>query len=349
VLPVGISFYTFQTMSYTIDVYRRRMEPTRRFLDFALFVSFMPQLVAGPIERAKHLLPQFASRRTVPRVADLQSGALLVLLGLLKKVAVADAVAPYVNDVFEDPGAASAPMLVVATYLFAIQIYADFSGYTDIARGTARLLGIDLMRNFAQPYLSRDVTEFWRRWHISLSTWLRDYLYVPLGGNRSGLRRTYVNLMLVMLLGGLWHGAAWTFVVWGGLHGTALALHRRLGGRPHRVEMPTWADLVPIIATFHFVCLAWVFFRANSFGDALDALAGVVSLRGGGVDASAVAMLGLTGGIVLAIDLVQRHARDQTPMLRWPQYAQGAFYGLCVAAIVLFSGATPVPFIYFQF
>ncbi|NLX14084.1 MAG: MBOAT family protein [Phycisphaerales bacterium] len=206
ILPVGISFYTFQTMGYVIDVYRGRQEPARNFLDFALYVSYFPQLVAGPIERAGNLLPAiYRPRKVTP--SQIGTGLQLILMGYLKKIAIADAVAPYVNDIFADPAHQSSVRLLLGLYLFAIQIYGDFSGYSDIARGVSRLLGIELMINFKQPYLSANITEFWRRWHISLSTWLRDYLYIPLGGNRKGTSNTYRNLMLTMLLGGLWHGA----------------------------------------------------------------------------------------------------------------------------------------------
>jgi alginate O-acetyltransferase complex protein AlgI len=238
VLPVGISFYTFQSMAYTIDVYRGIQPPTRNLLDFALYVAYFPQLVAGPIERASRLLPQIQSPRRVGQ-AQWERGAQLILWGYVKKVAIADGLAPYADAVFRDPSSFSGLSLWLGVYCFAVQIYCDFSGYTDIARGVSQLLGIELMENFRQPYLSRNITEFWRRWHISLSTWLRDYLYVPLGGNRRGPAMQYRNLMITMLLGGLWHGAAWTFVVWGGLHGLFLATHKYMTrGRKIGQEAP---------------------------------------------------------------------------------------------------------------
>ena len=229
VLPVGISFYTFQSMSYTIDVYRRELDPVEDFFDFALYVSYFPQLVAGPIERATRLVPQILSPRVRPRGEQISSGLALIAVGLVKKVAIADIAASVANDVFSRSGEASAIELIIGVYCFAIQIYGDFSGYSDMARGTSRLLGIELVENFKQPYFSPSITQFWRRWHISLSNWLRDYLYIPLGGNRKGPRRTYINLALTMLLGGLWHGAAWTFVVWGALQGLYLMVERRFG------------------------------------------------------------------------------------------------------------------------
>ena len=225
ILPVGISFYTFQTMSYTIDIYRKRMEPTRNFIDFALFVSFFPQLVAGPIERARVLLPQIAAPRQVTRPM-ITSGLNLMLMGYLKKVAIADTLAPLVDQIFSQPAGLDTGTLLTGVYAFAFQVYGDFSGYSDIARGVSRLLGFELLENFNAPYLSRSITEFWRRWHISLSTWLRDYLYIGLGGNRKGEFRTYINLFLTMLLAGLWHGAAWTFVVFGALHGVYLTVEK---------------------------------------------------------------------------------------------------------------------------
>lgn len=229
-LPVGISFYTFQTMSYVIDVYRGHLKPCRSLLDFSLFVTYFPQLVAGPIERATHLLPEIQKDRRVtwPMV---RSGAVLVLIGLVRKLAIADFVAPTVVKVFDDPAGHGWQALAAGVLLFALQLYGDFAGYSDIARGTSRILGIELMVNFNQPYFSTDITDYWRRWHISLSTWLRDYLYIPLGGSRGSRLFHYRNLMLTMVLGGLWHGAAWTYVAWGTIHGLALVVHKMFLGR----------------------------------------------------------------------------------------------------------------------
>ncbi|MGC3966862.1 MAG: MBOAT family O-acyltransferase [Pirellulales bacterium] len=226
-LPLGISFYTFQAVSYTVDVYRRELPPIRNYLDYMLFVTFFPQLVAGPIERAQNLIPQILEprRMTWERWCE---GSTLFLIGLFKKLAVADAVAPIADKVFDNVGSCSSSELLLGLYCFALQIYADFSGYSDMARGLARFLGFDLMVNFNQPYFSANITEFWRRWHISLSTWLRDYVYIPLGGNRHGRFATYRNLMATMLLGGFWHGASWNFVIWGGLHGLYLAVDKML-------------------------------------------------------------------------------------------------------------------------
>ncbi|MEN8184296.1 MAG: MBOAT family protein, partial [Myxococcota bacterium] len=269
VLPVGISFYTFQTLSYTIDVYRRRTPATRNLLDFALFVAFFPQLVAGPIERAGRLLPQMRKRRLeIERIA---AGGWLLLWGTYKKVVVADNLAPLVEAVYAPGASPAAGELAFASVAFALQIYCDFSGYTDIARGSARLFGFELMLNFRLPYLATSPRDFWRRWHISLSTWLRDYLYIPLGGNRSGRIVSQRNLMITMLLGGLWHGAAWNFVLWGGYHGGLLAVHRALLPVLERIRpgaaaaRAAWWTL-RVAATFLLVLLGWVLFRVDSLG-----------------------------------------------------------------------------------
>lgn len=350
ILPVGISFYTFQTMSYSIDVFRGRIPACRDPLAFAVYVSYFPQLVAGPIERARHLLPQFTNPRTSPNSTAAGYAVLMIVRGLFKKVAIADTLAPLVDRVFTGSADAGAISLVVGILAFGIQIYGDFSGYTDVARGSSRLLGIELMENFSQPYLSRSITEFWRRWHISLSQWLRDYLYVPLGGNRRGPRRTYINLMLTMLLGGLWHGAAWTFVVWGALHGAFLAMHKWWNpaagaetGRPWRR-----LDLPATLVTFGLVHLAWVFFRADGIGQALEVLGGVATLRPGEVLAGDVVLLMLAAGAMLAIDASERFGFRVPSTVTSPTLA-GAAYGVMLLGLVVASGHEAAPFIYFQF
>ena len=354
-LPIGISFYTFHGISYTFDVFRRDIEPADDILDFAVFVAYFPQLVAGPIGRAHIQLPQFEHERPALTWDQARSGMALILLGLFKKVVIADAIAPYVNEAFSQASSASWVTLLAGAYGFALQIYGDFSGYSDIARGTSRLFSIELPLNFEQPYLSRNITVFWRTWHISLSNWLRDYLYIPLGGNRGSAGGTYRNLMLTMLIGGLWHGAAWTFVVWGGLHGFYLCVHRwyqerfEVSGVRNRPGRFTARDVVPAVVTFQFVCLAWIFFRAESFTQAFDVIGGIVSLRGGGIDGSFLAMLVLVMVISFSIDLAQRNKATQTPMLLLNPAAQGVLYGLFILGIVVFSGAEHVPFIYFQF
>jgi D-alanyl-lipoteichoic acid acyltransferase DltB (MBOAT superfamily) len=365
VLPVGISFYTFQTLAYTIDVYRGKVEAERDFSVFALYVCYFPQLVAGPIERAQTLLPQLRAPRTVDADRFYQ-GALLIFLGLVRKVGIADCVAPVVNEIFSDPSEAGSIELIAGVLLFAIQIYGDFAGYSSIARGTSRMMGIELMENFRHPYFSTNITMFWRRWHISLSSWLRDYLYIPLGGNRGPKWMVYRNLMLTMLLGGLWHGAAWTFVVWGAIHGVALAIHKlwtknrkivdegrqveRLGQLPGAIA--SWA------LTMLVVMVAWVFFRAESFGDAYAVLRGIAAWKGAYdfhlFDAVPFELGPMELVIwmtlwLLFIDLPQYVRRDQTTMLTWPFWLRGLVYTVFVLLMVTVQRGDEVPFIYFQF
>jgi alginate O-acetyltransferase complex protein AlgI len=351
-LPVGISFYTFHGMSYTFDVYRRDIEPTHSLLNFAVFVAFFPQLVAGPIGRAHLQLPQFERDRTRPDWDETRRAVFLILLGLFKKIAIADMLAPYVNNAFASPKTTSFVGLLVGAWAFGFQIYGDFSGYSDIARGSAYLLGIDLPENFNQPYFSRSITEFWRRWHISLSNWLRDYLYIPLGGNRGREVATYRNLMLVMLIGGLWHGAATTFVVWGGLHGLYLCTERRFTSVAREDYRRPWSlrrDLVRTVFTFQLVSLAWVFFRAPSITGALHYLSDIAHLQRGVTDHTAVFLLALAAAVMVFIDYVQLRARDHTAFVNWNPAVRGLMYGLMIVPIVIFSGGTPVPFIYFRF
>jgi D-alanyl-lipoteichoic acid acyltransferase DltB (MBOAT superfamily) len=263
ILPVGISFYTFQAMSYTIDVYRREIPATRSLINFLAYVSFFPQLVAGPIERAHHLLPQFDRTLSITRPMLLE-GIWLMLWGMFKKVFIADNLDPLVAMVYGS-GSYSAPVVLLATIAFAFQIYCDFSGYSDIARGTARVLGFDIMFNFKLPYAAVSIREFWRRWHISLSTWLRDYLYISLGGNRAGKARTYANLWITMVLGGLWHGAAWNFVSWGMWHAVGLMLNRAFGDRTAGLRPAArTTSFFSWLVTMSFVLYGWLLFRARS-------------------------------------------------------------------------------------
>jgi D-alanyl-lipoteichoic acid acyltransferase DltB (MBOAT superfamily) len=350
ILPVGISFYTFQTMAYTIDVYRRRTNACRDPLLFATFVAYFPQLVAGPIERSHHMLPQLAADRPRPTWARIESGLVLILLGLVMKVVIGDSMAPIVNDVFADPEGAGALGALAGVVAFAIQIYADFAGYTAIARGSSRLLGIELVHNFREPYLSRHITEFWRRWHISLSRWLRDYLYIPLGGNRRGEARTYVNLMITMLLGGLWHGAGWNFIIWGGLHGVYLSIHRWL--RPNAPvidDLPRTARAVlATLGTFALVCFAWIFFRAPTASDAFDVIRAIGQFNlTANVDK--VELVPIMVGAVLALDIVNRLRRVNGWRPERHVVLAGAGAGLAIALVLIYSGREPVPFVYFQF
>lgn len=349
-LPVGISFYTFHGISYTFDVYRRHLEPATTFASFAVFVAYFPQLVAGPIGRAGLQLPQFEHPRTRPDSEQRRSAAVLILRGLLKKVVIADLLAPVATGAFNQSAGAGAAGLLVGVYAFAFQIYGDFSGYSDIARGSSRLLGIELITNFRQPYLSASITDFWRRWHISLSNWLRDYLYIPLGGNRSSRWRTYRNLLLTMLIGGLWHGAAWTFVAWGAMHGVALLFERFAGDVRTPPRNPSILRMLARWAiTFHVVCAGWIFFRASSFHQASQVFEGIASLRRGMPDLRDASRLLLLGGLCLAIDAHEQRSGDELGILRLPVPVRGVTYGVAAFAIVMASGSVPVPFIYFHF
>lgn len=343
-LPMGISFYTFQTMSYTIDVYRGRMKAERDFLKVLLYVSFFPQLVAGPIERATHLLPQFDVLHRFDW-HNLMVGGRRVLIGLTKKVLIADNLARVVNQVYASPEQMGVGALLLGTWAFAFQILCDFSGYSDIAIGTARMMGIDVMENFDNPYSSRSVQEFWRRWHISLSSWLRDYLYIPLGGNRKGPVRTYVNLIITMLLGGLWHGSSWNFVIWGAIHGSWLAVERFVTRRPGWKAAEgrfTVRGIVQMFLVFQMVCVAWVFFRARTFADAFAVLEGIVTFSSGSfpnlfLAASSIGAA-LCGGLVILL------APDsEVRSWRW------SLAGSLAVLFITLLGANSSEFIYFVF
>ena len=356
ILPVGISFYTFQTMSYTIDVYRGILSPTRNFLDFALYVAYFPQLVAGPIERAKNLLPIISSRRTF-HGQQLQEGLRLMLFGFFKKVYVADNIAHLVDQIFSHPDPGGWQVLA-GTYAFAIQIYCDFSGYTDIARGCSKCLGIDLMLNFRNPYIAVNPSDFWRRWHISLSTWLRDYLYIPLGGNRHGEAKTYRNLALTMLLGGLWHGAAWNFVLWGAWHGLLLIGHRLfaplVAGRNFlktQKSLPV-GHLLSMVLMFHLVCLGWILFRSGSLAQIQLMLTNLIVWHPTR-DAVPIQLFApiVKFGLPLFMFEIILYALGQKEVrqvLMKPAVVHCAFYGV-LFYLIAFYGATAQSFIYFQF
>ena len=356
ILPVGISFYTFQTLSYTIDIYRREIPATRDAVAFFAFVSFFPQLVAGPIERAKNLLPQF----TRPREFDYdkaRDGMRQMLWGFFKKVVIADNVAGYVNDIFGHYQTSDGVTLFLGTFFFAIQIYCDFSGYSDIAIGTARLFGFTLMRNFAFPYFSRDIGEFWRRWHISLSTWFRDYVYIPLGGSRTATKtRHLLNLIITFTVSGFWHGANWTFVFWGFLNGAyylPLVLAKRHKRNTDTVAegklLPSFSELGGMLVTFGLTLLAWVFFRAPSITDAFlyigRMFAHPVGGRGYG-DFSAPITYSL---ILLGIEWVQREKQHALEIPELPVAVRWAVYNVVIIAFLLFGNFGSNEFIYFQF
>ena len=348
VLPVGISFYTFQSMSYTIDVYRRKLPATRSLVNFIAYVSFFPQLVAGPIERASHLLPQFEQTRRVT-LAMIREGVWLILWGMFKKVVLADNLAPLSEMVFSNH-TFNAASVVLGTLAFGLQIYCDFSGYSDIARGTARVLGFDLMWNFRLPYTATSLRDFWQRWHISLSTWLRDYLYIPLGGNRHGPTRTTVHLITTMLLGGLWHGAAWNFLLWGLWHGAGLALTRSFFSNSQFPILNSKSGrLLTWLATLLFVFYGWLLFRAHS----LEQILAMTRALG---DFSAPVWTGsfITNLIVFTTPLVlmelwQHKTQNLLVPLTLPRWALNLGQGLLLVGIVLFWDKKGASFIYFQF
>ncbi len=340
-LPVGISFFVFQSLSYSIDFYRGQVEREPNFIRYATFVSLFPQLVAGPIERARNLLPQLRERSRITG-QDVTDGLSLFVVGLFKKVALADYLGLYVDKVYGAPGRFGAAALLLATFCFAWQIYFDFSGYTDMARGVGRMLGIRLMLNFNNPYLATGLGDFWRRWHISLSTWFRDYVYIPLGGNRRGAFRTYVNMCITMVVSGLWHGASWTFVAWGALHALGRVLTRRLETTAfYRERVPT---VVKRLWVFGFVMLAWVFFRAESFGDAWLILGRIAAFA---VGDPACPMLALA--LIASVWAYQlAHESRLRPLLGLAPVRIGLVVAMVVYLAVFGSSGTQ-PFIYFQF
>ena len=364
ILPVGISFYTFQTLSYTIDVYRKKLESTKDFIAFSAFVSFFPQLVAGPIERATNLLPQFYKTRLFDYTKAVD-GLRQILWGLFKKVVIADTCAQYANDIFNNSGDYSGSTLILGALFFTFQIYGDFSGYSDIAIGTSRLFGFNLKQNFAFPYFSRDIAEFWRRWHISLSTWFRDYVYIPLGGSRGSTAMKVRNVFIIFLVSGFWHGANWTFIIWGALNALyflpVLLTHknrRYLDVVASGKMLPSFKEFLAIAITFALTVFAWIFFRAENIDHALSYISGMVS----GLDDYAnyyksyryVYNLGLPFLILMlgfmAIEWLGRGQQYalETLGLNWNKSLRWALYLVIAIGILLFSGSKQ-EFIYFQF
>jgi len=353
-LPIGISFFTFQAMSYVIDMYRRQVEPEYNIMDFAFYISFFPQLVAGPIVRASHFLPQLKKKISISK-EQIGAGMFLIMQGLVKKAIIADYIAQYNDMVFRMPHTYSGFENLMAVYGYTMQIYCDFSGYSDIAIGIGKMMGFDLGINFLKPYQAMNITDFWRRWHISLSTWLRDYLYIPLGGNKKGKIRTYVNLFITMLLGGLWHGASWKFVVWGGMHGIGLAIHK-LYGRYIKPILPSTiaGKILSWLLTFHFVIFLWIFFRAPSFEKAID----MITIIGTKFDIayflpfwntrqSFLIML-LIGFAIHAIP-VKSFDKLTALFVKLPFMVKAIAFVILVQLIVQFKTAGVQPFIYFQF
>lgn len=354
-LPIGISFYTFQTISYTVDVYRNKVRPVNNILDFAFYVSFFPQLVAGPIVRASDFVPQIYAPYNVTR-EEMGKALLLIMLGMVKKILIADYLgANFVGGVFADPDKYTGFQNLMAIYGFALQIYDDFSGYTDIAIGIALLLGFRLPLNFNSPYKAVNITDFWRRWHISLSSWLRDYLYIPLGGNRHGKFNTYKNLMLTMLLGGLWHGAAWQFVLWGFLHGLGLAVHKLF--MEHFPALPSLKAVSRIFwgfVTFHFVCFCWVFFASKNMAMAWEMLNQIVNHFYLGLVWETVTgykwvMLIIVFGMVAHL-LPQSFKDGYTRLfIRLPLVIKAVVMAVLALFLYQVMAADIQPFIYFQF
>ena len=386
VLPVGISFFTFKTMSYTIDVYRREIPACRSLWRYAMFVSYFPELVAGPIVRASVFLPQM-DRELEPRWRRMASGLQIALLGLAKKLLIADRLASFVDAVFDHPAAFSQGTVIAAVIAYSLQIYCDFSGYSDIAIGVSRVIGFDLPENFNMPYAATSITEFWRRWHMTLSGWLRDYLYIPLGGNRRGKLRMYVNLAITMLLGGLWHGANWTFVAWGLLHGVGLAAHKLW--REWRIPTPAAVGSLRLTtrvlswaATYSFVCVGWIFFRAPDFATAAVVLQKVTGLSPGGASWLYLPLFLTLPVVILAHAIGARLQRGSVSLravgwnpalrrrlqlpaaafrvdrrattgnyltLRRPGFVSAAVLTALLLALLLFTPLHRSPFIYFQF
>lgn len=362
-LPVGISFFTFQTMSYTLDIYFRKLEPIRNFADFTFFVSFFPQLVAGPILRASAFIPQINKKLSLNK-EQIAQALVLIFAGLIKKGVIADYVSiNFVDRVFDNPALFSGVENLLAVYAYGLQIYCDFSGYSDIAIGLATLMGFKLLPNFNVPYRAASITDFWRRWHISLSTWLRDYLYIPLGGNRKGKARTYINLLLTMLLGGLWHGASWNFVFWGGLHGVALALDKmihslfRKRSRPENAPAAKPHPLLQtlgVFLTFNYVSFAWIFFRSRTFADAGTMLNRILSNFNAPIILQWLAQNQMVAALIvigyLSHWMPQKLSFGFERVLhKTPVPIQALLLAIIIWVLFQFRSAGIQPFIYFQF
>ena len=368
ILPVGISFYTFQALSYTVDVYNKKLSAEKNFIRFALYISFFPQLVAGPIIRASDFLPQLNEERNIT-IQNFSVGIQIFVFGLFKKIVIADYLSVFVDEVFRAPGAFHAISLILAIIAYSIQIYFDFSGYSDMAIGCAKCLGYDFIRNFNIPYISRNITEFWRRWHISLSSWLRDYLYIPLGGNRKGKVRTYINNMLTMLLGGLWHGANWTFVIWGAIHGIALAIHKlymtwRGKTTKSENEIPFYqygakkviTYIFSVILTNIFVGFTWIFFRSDNFSTAFFYISRIVFFKTGIIHIYSwliIAFVILLSGILFVFKHSIKNKLSEIngfyPLLNFSKISHLVLFIIIIGIILgaAYTGANP--FIYFQF
>ena len=355
ILPVGISFYTFQTLSYTIDVYREKLEPSKNLINFAAYVAFFPQLVAGPIERATNLLPQFSKKRVFNEEQAI-SGIHLILWGLFQKVVIADSCAPYVNSIFNNYESMNSLSLILGAVYFAFQIYCDFAGYSNIAIGTARLLGFDLMRNFNYPYFSRDMAEFWRRWHISLSTWFRDYLYIPLGGSRGSKWMQLRNVFIIFMVSGLWHGANWTFVFWGFLHALffipILLLDKNRNNLDQVAQnkmLPSLKEFFQMSVTFILACIAWVFFRASNITEAFHYLKNIITDTSFKIEYLNIERYSIEMLLILFIFIMFEwfHREEEHPFIgkwKWLKIA-----GVILMLLTLGVYSNHQDFIYFQF
>ena len=361
ILPVGISFYTFQTLSYSIDIYRRKLEPTKDFLAFSAFVCFFPQLVAGPIERATHLLPQFYNKRQFD-YAKAVDGLRQILWGLFKKIVIADNCAQFANEIFNNSAEHNGSTLVLGALFFTFQIYGDFSGYSDIAIGTSRLFGFNLMQNFNFPYFSRDIAEFWRRWHISLSTWFRDYLYIPLGGSRGGTLMKVRNTFIIFIVSGFWHGANWTFIVWGALNAIyflPLLLSNNNRNNIDTVaqgkQLPSFKEVVSMLTTFGLTVFAWIFFRAENIGHAISYISEILSVSLFEIPYFTNMGKALITIIFIAIFImIEWHGREgqfaiDNLGVTWKRPLRWGFYAFLIFMIGMFMQTEETPFIYFQF
>jgi len=362
ILPVGISFYTFQTLSYTIDVYKRKLEPTTDLIAFSAFVSFFPQLVAGPIERATNLLPQFYKQRTFNYLAAVD-GMRQILWGLFKKIVIADNCAEYANQIFNNSSDMNGSTLVLGAFFFTFQIYGDFSGYSDIAIGTSRLFGFNLMKNFSFPYFSRDIAEFWRRWHISLSTWFRDYLYIPLGGSNGGTFMKVSNTFIIFIVSGFWHGANWTFIAWGALNALYFLPLLLTNKNRNNIEIvakgkyfPSFKDLLLIISTFGLTVFAWIFFRAQDIGHALQYIFGIFSSsifdypKFSNMIGAIYTLLYLIFFIVIEwIGRNENYAIEKLALNSKRFIRYGFYYFIIIIIIYASLGKSEQTFIYFQF
>lgn len=349
ILPVGISFYTFQTMSYTIDIFRHKLQPCKSIIDFAIFVAFFPQLIAGPIVRAIDFLPQL-KEKIILKKENVAIGLQIFLFGMIKKSLIADRLSIFVDKIFENPELFSTSTMWLAIIAYSIQIYADFSGYSDMAIGIAKILGFNLPNNFNMPYSAKNITEFWHRWHITLSTWLKDYLYIPLGGSHKGNVRTYINLFITMLLGGLWHGASWNFVIWGGLHGIGLSIHKLYlkVNLPKNIQKNKFYKTASWFLTYFFVLICWIFFRSTNFQESLIILHKIFSI-------DRLVEWNFTALFIIAPIIIWAHIygyskkHDYYPIFDLKTF-QGAFILIFVILTIFFlKPLNTNPFIYFQF